>query len=321
MPADAAVAPIGRRTEFTAFLPRFKIGLPIGALAAIFGLIFWMKPMILSYFGLGLLLNLAMPAVFASMAQMCIIGINDIDLGIGPFISLTSCIAATLLVSDTALGVITLLAAIGAYALMGLLIHVRRLPSIVVTLGASFVWLGCALLLLPSPGGSAPKLMTGFVNLSPPVVPLPILVLIGTAIIGHFLLMRTARGAVLRGIGGNEKAVEQAGWSLARGRMLLYGVAGTCGVIAGLLLDGINTSGDATVGAQYTLTSIAAVIVGGGEFAGGDVSPVGAVIGTLIMLLTGSVLSFVNISTSWQLSVEGVILIVVLGLRAVVRVE
>ncbi|WP_287849912.1 ABC transporter permease [Acidiphilium sp.] len=302
-----------------AALPRFKIALPVAALAAMFGIIFWIRPEIFSYFGIGLLLDLAMPAVFASMAQMCVIAINDIDLGIGPFISLTSCIAATLLVRAPAAGLLALTAAIGAYALMGGLIHVRRLPSIVVTLGASFIWLGCALLLLPSPGGGAPSLIAGFVNLSPPLVPLPILVLAGAALLGHLLLMRTARGAVLRGIGGNAKAVEQAGWSLARGRMLLYGIAGACGVIAGLLLDGINTSGDATVGAQYTLTSIAAVIVGGGEFVGGDVSPVGTVTGTLIMLLTGSVLSFVNISTSWQLSVEGGILIVVLGLRALAR--
>lgn len=318
MPADPSAMPAGQ-PALAAALPRFKIALPVAALAAMFGIIFWIRPAIFSYFGIGLLLDLAMPAVFASMAQMCVIAINDIDLGIGPFISLTSCIAATLLVRAPAAGLLALTAAIGAYALMGGLIHVRRLPSIVVTLGASFIWLGCALLLLPSPGGSAPSLIAGFVNLSPPLVPLPILVLAGAALLGHLLLMRTARGAVLRGIGGNAKAVEQAGWSLARGRMLLYGIAGACGVIAGLLLDGINTSGDATVGAQYTLTSIAAVIVGGGEFVGGDVSPVGTVTGTLIMLLTGSVLSFVNISTSWQLSVEGGILIVVLGLRALAR--
>lgn len=318
MPADPSAMPAGQ-PALAAALPRFKIALPVAALAAMFGIIFWIRPAIFSYFGIGLLLDLAMPAVFASMAQMCVIAINDIDLGIGPFISLTSCIAATLLVRAPAAGLLALAAAIGAYALMGGLIHVRRLPSIVVTLGASFIWLGCALLLLPSPGGGAPSLIAGFVNLSPPLVPLPILVLAGAALLGHLLLMRTARGAVLRGIGGNAKAVEQAGWSLARGRMLLYGIAGACGVIAGLLLDGINTSGDATVGAQYTLTSIAAVIVGGGEFVGGDVSPVGTVTGTLIMLLTGSVLSFVNISTSWQLSVEGGILIVVLGLRALAR--
>jgi ribose/xylose/arabinose/galactoside ABC-type transport system permease subunit len=298
------------------FLPPFKIMLPLGAMILMFAAIFVVEPRSLSYFGLTLLLNLVLPSVFASMAQMSVIAINDIDLGIGPFISLTSCIAATWLNNRPVIGALMLLAAVGAYMVMGALIHLRQLPSIVVTLGASFVWLGCALLLLPSPGGAAPGWLAALVNLSPPVVPLPVLVAILVGVIGQFLLMRTARGAVLRGIGGNPRAVEQAGWSLLGGRVTLYGIAGACGVIAGLLLTGINTSGDANVGAQYTLTSIAAVIVGGGEFTGGDVSPAGTVIGTLIMLLTGSVLSFVNVSTNWQLSVQGAILIVVLGLRA-----
>lgn len=313
MPGSTAAVPRGMGLSF---LPPFKIMLPLGAMILMFAAIFVVEPRSLSYFGLTLLLNLVLPSVFASMAQMSVIAINDIDLGIGPFISLTSCIAATWLNDRPAIGALMLLAAVGAYMVMGALIHLRQLPSIVVTLGASFVWLGCALLLLPAPGGAAPGWLAALVNLSPPVVPLPVLVAILVGAIGQFLLMRTARGAVLRGIGGNPRAVEQAGWSLLGGRVTLYGIAGACGVIAGLLLTGINTSGDANVGAQYTLTSIAAVIVGGGEFTGGDVSPAGTVIGTLIMLLTGSVLSFVNVSTNWQLSVQGAILIVVLGLRA-----
>ncbi|MHB1304587.1 MAG: ABC transporter permease [Acidiphilium sp.] len=309
-------AAIPRRAVLTGMLPPYKIMLPLGALVLMFAAIFIVEPRSLSYFGLALLLNLMLPSVFASMAQMAVIAINDIDLGIGPFISLTSCIAATWLDKRPVVGALLLLVAIGAYAVMGALIHLRQLPSIVVTLGASFVWLGCALLLLPSPGGAAPAWLAGLVNLSPPLIPLPVLVAILVGGVGQFLLMRTARGTVLRGIGGNPRAIEQAGWSLLAGRVTLYGIAGACGVIAGLLLAGINTSGDANVGAQYTLTSIAAVIVGGGEFTGGDVSPMGTVIGTLIMLLTGSVLSFVNVSTNWQLSVQGGILIVVLGLRA-----
>lgn len=316
MPNDAAVMQRRARLSFLTYLPPFKIMLPLGALILMFVVIFGVEPRSLSYFGLTLLLNLVLPSVFAGMAQMSVIVINDIDLGIGPFISLTSCIAATWLNNRPTIGVMMLLTAVVAYMVMGALIHIRQLPSIVVTLGASFVWFGFALLVLPSPGGAAPGWLAALVNLSPPVIPLPVLVAIVVGALGQFLLMRTARGTVLRGIGGNARAVEQAGWSLLAGRVTLYGIAGVCGVIAGLLLTGINTSGDANVGVQYTLTSIAAVIVGGGEFTGGDVSPAGAVIGTLIMLLTGSVLSFVNVSSNWQLSVQGGILIVVLGLRA-----
>ena len=297
-------------------LPPFKVMLPIGAMVLMFALIFSIQSRTCSYFGLSLLLDLLMPAVFASMAQMFIITANDIDLGIGPFISMISCIAATILTAHLWLGLLVLLLAIGAYAGMGALIHIRQLPALVVTLGASFIWYGCALLLLPAPGGGSPQWLMDIVGWSPPFLPLPILIAILVGVIGYLLLIRSATGTVLRGMGGNAKAIRQAGWSLLSGRVLLYAAAGICGVIAGLLLTGINTSGDANVGTQYTLTSIASVIVGGSEFSGGDVSPVGTVVGTVIILLTGSLLSFVDISSSWQLSFQGLILIIVLGLRA-----
>jgi len=139
------------------------------------------------------------------------------------------------------------------------------------------------------------------------------------ALVGHWLFMRSSYGVVLRGIGSTPQAVQRAGWSLLTARTALYGLAGLFGLIAGLVLTGLNTTGDANFGAPYTLLSIAAVIVGGGEFFGGIVAPVGAVIGAFIMLLTGSLLSFMNVSTDWQLSVQGAILILVLGTRALQR--
>ena len=296
-----------------------RVGLPALALLVMLGAIFAMQPRAMSYFGLTLLLNFTLPAVFAAMAQMAVIAVGDIDLGIGPFLSLVNCIAATLLATHALLGWLTLAGLVASYAVMGALIHIRRLPSIVVTLGASFVWLGLALLVLPSPGGAPPAWLPALLAWRPPVFPLPVLVSILLAAIGQFLLMRTSYGVILRGIGGNPRAVERAGWSLLTGRVVLYAVAGACGVLAGLALTGLNTAGDATVGAQYTLVSIAAVIVGGGEFVGGVVIPAGTVIGAWIMLLAGSLLSFLNISTDWQLSVQGGILILVLGLRALNR--
>jgi len=293
-----------------------RVLLPGAALVVMLALIFAMEPRAMSYFGLTLLLNFALPSVFAAAAQMAVIAAGDIDLGIGPFISLVNCLAATWLTTRPVAGAAALALLVAAYAGMGALIHLRRLPSIVVTLGASFVWLGLALLVLPTPGGSAPAWLTAFIAMHPPGVPLPVLVSILVGAIGWLLLMRTSYGTVLRGIGGNPRAVARAGWSLLAGRVVLYMAAGILGILAGLALTGLNTAGDATVGTQYTLVSIAAVIVGGGEFVGGVVSPAGTVIGAWIMLLTGSLLSFLDISTDWQLSVQGGILIVVLGLRA-----
>ena len=55
-----------------------------------------------------------------------------------------------------------------------------------------------------------------------------------------------------------------------------------------MALIGITTSADANIGNGYTLLSIAGVILGGGEFVGGRVSPIGAVIGALTLALAAS---------------------------------
>jgi len=132
-------------------------------------------------------------------------------------------------------------------------------------------------------------------------------------------LMRSALGTVMRGMGGNPRAVARAGWSLLRLRVAVYALAGVFGVLSGLALLGLTTSGDANLAGRYTLLSIAAVILGGGEFTGGRVSPSGAVLGALTLTLAASLLTFLNIPPDWQIGVQGGILIAVLGLRAVIE--
>ncbi len=155
------------------------------------------------------------------------------------------------------------------YAALGALIHLRNLPSIVVTLGMSFVWQGLAILLLPKPGGKAPGWLLAIMGVKPPFVPFPIVAAVIIAGVAWFVLMRTSYGAILRGSGGNAVAIERAGWSLLKAKAALFALAGLFGVLSGMALVGITTSADANIGNGYTLLSIAGVILGGGEFVGG----------------------------------------------------
>jgi ribose transport system permease protein len=133
------------------------------------------------------------------------------------------------------------------------------------------------------------------------------------------MVMRSSYGAVLRGVGGNPIAVGRAGWSLLKAKVTMFALAGAFGVLSGLVLIGITTSADANIGNGYTLLSIAGVILGGGEFTGGRVSPVGAVIGALTLALAASpLLTFMHIPPDWQVGANGAILIVVLAARALI---
>jgi ribose transport system permease protein len=304
-------------------MPRFRralrMALPALSMALIILAIWALNPRAISYFGLTLMLNLAVPVALATVGQMFVMAGNDLDLSIGTFVGFVGCVTATVLHDDPVLGVAILAGCVLVYALIGALIHLRNLPSIVVTLGMFFVWQGLAILLLPKPGGHAPDWLKAFMGIKTPYVPFPIVAALAIGLVAYVSLMRTSYGAVLRGAGGNPVAVERAGWSLLKAKMVLFGLTGFCGVLAGLALIGLTTSADANLGNGYTLLSIAGTILGGGEFVGGRVSPIGAVIGALTLTLAGSLLNFMHISPDWQVAAQGGILIVVLAARALIN--
>ncbi len=153
---------------------RLRAALPALSLALVIAAIAWLNPRAISYFGFTLMLNLAIPIALATMAQMFVIAGNDLDLSIGTFVGFVCCVAATWLHDTPWLGVLTLIGCVALYAALGALIYLRNLPSIVVTLGMSFVWQGLAILLLPKPGGKAPGWLLAIMGVKPPFVPFPI---------------------------------------------------------------------------------------------------------------------------------------------------
>jgi ribose transport system permease protein len=296
-----------------------RTALPSLSLALVILGIAWLNPRAMSYLGLNLMLNLGIPTALATIAQMFVITVNDLDLSIGTFVSFVGCVVATWLREAPLLGIGVLLGGVAVYALMGALIHLRNVPSIVVTLGMLFVWQGLAILILPKPGGKPPAWLHDLMNFRVPYVPFPIVAALVIAVLVHVGLMRTSYGAILRGSGGNPNAIGRAGWSLLKTKIVMFALAGVFGVLSGLALIGLTTSADANIGKGYTLLSIAGVILGGGEFVGGRVSPIGAVIGALTLTLAGSLLNFMRISPDWQVGAQGAILIIVLAARAMIN--
>src|SRR5207244_10725530 len=139
-----------------------------------------------------------------------VITVNDLDISLGSFGSFVGCIAATWLRDTPLLGVIILFGAICVYATVGAVIHLRSVPSIVVTLGMLFVWQGLAILILPKPGGKAPEWLLAITSFKPPYIPFPILAALIIGAVVHFGLMRTSYGVILRGSGGNAAALRRA---------------------------------------------------------------------------------------------------------------
>lgn len=290
--------------------------LPSVAAVAIFAIMVALRPLVASPTGLNLVLAPLIPLIFAVLAQMFIIAAGDIDLGIGSFIGLANVVIAVVLPQNVAGGLLFLAGMVTAYAAMGILVAVRGLPAIIVTLGMSFVWLGIAIIILPTPGGAVPESVVGFVRFTTPVVPGVLIVFTVVTVLTALFLHWSRYGAVLRGSGSNPEGVRRAGWSVVRAKAGLYALAGLFGLFSGLYLSGQTGGGDPYIASSYVLLSIAGVIVGGGTFSGGEVSVVGAVAGGLVVGLLGSLLQFIGVSSSFQAVAQGLVLVLVLVLRS-----
>ena len=81
-PGPARLLP-GRRVSVACSRPARRLArcaLPALSLAALLAAIFWLQPRAMSYVGLNLMLNLGVPIALATIAQMCVITVNDLDL-------------------------------------------------------------------------------------------------------------------------------------------------------------------------------------------------------------------------------------------------
>lgn len=276
-------------------------------------------PSAVSLFGLTLLIGTSIPLILSSMSQMFIIAGGDIDLGVGAYIGLINVISATILVNNPFLGVLCMVLGIIAYGLLATIIQLRKIPAIVVTLGSSFIWFGVALSILDRPGGSSPQWLMDFFNFNTPFIPAPIILAFFIGFSAYLILMRSRYGTVLRGFGNNSQSVVRSGWSALWARISLFVLAGFYGTLAGLSLTGITTAADANATSSYTLLTVAAVVMGGGNLVGGIVEPFGVVFGAITLAMIGALLGFLNVPSTYQSAVQGGILFLILAIRLTMR--
>lgn len=262
--------------------------------------------------GMKMLIGNALPLVFIALAQMFIILVGDINMGIGSALGLVNVLCATILVKNGFLGILTALLFLAAYGAVAVLIHLRKMPSIVVSLGMQSIWLGIAITVQPTPGGSSPQWITDLFKLQTPLVPMQIYLCLIAIAAGWWIVMKSKYGIILRGIGNNPKAIEKHGWSYLKAHVAAYLISGCFVIIAGLMLTGISLGSDANGAASYQMMSIATVLLGGCTFAGGIVEPIGVVIAAVAISLISSMLTFMGVNSNYQTAVIGIILLAAL---------
>jgi inositol transport system permease protein len=128
-------------------------------------------------------------------------------------------------------------------------------------------------------------------------------------VLAHIVLRYTRYGRNVHAVGGNPEAARLSGlnvpWLIASVYAIIGFFAGLGGFVQSARLD----SAEAVAGLQYELTVIAGVAIGGTSLFGGIGTIFGTVVGTIPIgvLLNGLVL--MNVSSSIQQIIIGVIIV------------
>ena len=150
-------------------------------------------------------------------------------------------------------------------------------------------------------------------------MPIPILILFGVFGLAWVLLYKTTFGRYVYAVGGNEEAARISGIGTRRVRLAVYGISGTLAALGGVILAARTTAGLPQAGAGYELDAIAAVVIGGTSLAGGQGRLVGTLVGALIIGVVNNGLDLLGVSSYYQLTLKGAIIVVAVLLDSLRR--
>jgi ribose transport system permease protein len=263
-----------------------------------------------------------MPLAFAAMAQAVVVISRGVDLSVGSVMALTNVIAARLMEHHgmgTAIAVSLLVLVIGMIigTLSGLAVVTTEVPDIVVTLALSFVWAGVALVVLPTPGGGSPAQYQTLSSGSSlwEWTPNGLLVLAAAYVLVWLPLRSRRTGLAIYAVGSDRNAAYLSGVHVARTRVLAYTIGGLFSALGGLALTSTTSIGSPLSGNFYTLTSVAAVVIGGVSLAGGRGGLIGPMLAAFILSAAVTVLTFLGADANYGQVIQGglIVAMVMLG--------
>jgi ribose/xylose/arabinose/galactoside ABC-type transport system permease subunit len=252
--------------------------------------------------------------LIVTMAQMLVLLTAEIDMSVASTISLTSVVSAQVMVDHgVVLGVLAGLAVGLVIGLVnGVIVARFRVPSFIVTIGMGSVAFGVALTL--SNGSPISGLPESFVNTLGSMnvaglVPVSLLIAVGVFAILYVVLNWTTVGRYFYAVGGGENAARLVGVPVFRSKVLAFVLCSVLTSLAGILLTARVSSGEPNLGGDMLIMSIAAAVLGGTSFFGGEGRLGLVAVGALFLVVLNNGMNMIRVPSYTQGIVLGVLLV------------
>ncbi len=143
------------------------------------------------------------------------------------------------------------------------------------------------------------------------VIPFPVVLMLGIALILWVLTKYTAVGRSFFAVGGNAEASKLSGINTKFIGVLAFVVCATLSCIGALGLTAKTLSGNVAIGENLLFDVMTIVVLGGTSLSGGRGKVFGVVIGALFLQVISNIMVLMSIDTYWQWVVKGIILVAV----------
>lgn len=253
-----------------------------------------------------------------------VIFIGEIDVSVGAILGISSAIAGKMVLSGFGFFSIVLVAIlVGAF--FGLInsigVNALKVPSIIMTLGTNGIIRG--LIYLYTGGKWIEGLDFTFKSLAQKSVGRTFsffyLSVIFLTIVIHYFLTHSLFGKTFKAVGDSYDGAILLGLPVKRVRYLAFVFSGIAASVAGVLYTSRVGFVTPTAGIGYEMTAIAACVIGGIALSGGVGTIFGALIGSVLMSSISRILVFVGLPSTFDNSITGLMLIVIVVIGAIMR--
>lgn len=293
-----------------AFARRLGLLFFLAAVAALFSVA---SPHFLSTQNLANILVQSTPTLLAAVGMTIVIATAGIDLSVGSIMALSGVVAALAMKSqlESTTGIaVSLLFGVAMGVVNGLGIIGLRVSPFIVTLGTAGVYRALALILTEARPiyGMPPDFRSLGTGLLGPV-PVPVVLALLTVLAGYVITSWTRLGANARAAGDNPLAAYRRGVPVDITILAAYGLSGASAAMAGMVVTARLNTAEAIAGLGIELEAIAAVVMGGTSFFGGEARISGTFLGALIMGTLANGLTLLNVPSYYQQLVTGLVFI------------
>jgi ribose/xylose/arabinose/galactoside ABC-type transport system permease subunit len=249
-----------------------------------------------------------------TLGQLLVLLVAGIDLSVGAVMNATLIVIAVMNRHEDRLVlsiVLCLLLGAGVGLVNGLLVSLRQVPPFAATLGMLACIEGAILVYTKGvPAGQIPSSLRPVALSGIGIVPWSLVICLAVAAVMTFALRRGTYGRKIYAVGRSPDVARRAAISTTGIRVSAYVMCSVLAATAGIILSAYVGYVDPKIGGNYNLESIAAAVLGGVAFTGGEGGALGALAGAVFLLALLNVVTLSSLNPFTQLIVQGVVMLV-----------